>query len=157
MSIIKRNADVRVAIVTGEGVPVLAIIRAIAKCSCHQNSAKEKEPQLKRTEGKCTASKYSCKHSIIASHEKICFLCIFHITLMCWERNFLLSWFIYWKICIVKLHLTLNWRRTEDFAMSSIRKVRCQYRMWKEPGGVEAEFVGSDLYDGIIQYQPKRD
>lgn len=27
MSIIRRNADVRVAIVTGEGVPVLAIIR----------------------------------------------------------------------------------------------------------------------------------
>lgn len=55
------------------------------------------------------------------------------------------------------MHLTLNWRPTENFAMSSIKKVKCQYRMWKEPGGVEAEFVGSDLYDGIIQYQPKRD
>ncbi len=81
-------------LVTGEGVPVMAIIRAIAKCSCHQNSAKEKEPPtqtslwlLKRTDGKCTASKYSCKHSIIASHEKICFLVPRTITLMCWERK----------------------------------------------------------------------
>jgi len=142
-----------VAIVTGVGVPVMAIIWDIAKCICHPNREKEKEPPaqtslwlVKRTNGELTASEYSCKHSIISSHEKICLLVPRTIAFNVLRGKMFICWFIYLKYfnCVS----TLNQRCTEDYDLSSINKMKCQNGMWKEAEGFEVEFVGSDLYDG---------